>query len=258
MKNIRTLSIIVLASIFLFSCDEDKPKSSNVVGEITVDLDANKTHVRAEESLIGNLVADAYKEYAESKGKTIDFAIINGGSIRYSESTRLDGIYPAGDFTDEMIEEIFPWTDEVHTVVTVTGSELKSIFERSVSSLPTEYKGWFLQVSKELKIQVNLSLQPQVLNETVNPIIIDTEGERIVSIKINNIEYSPESEYTLLTSDWISLGEDGYVTFANISSTLKENLDCGGCEMNEVALIQYIEKYTPVTPVIENRITFVQ
>ena len=148
---------------------------------------------------------------------------------------------------------------QVLTIVQVTGSELKSILERSVSSLPTEYKGWFLQISKELKIQVNLSLQAQVLNETVDPPVINTEGERIVSIKINNIDYSPDTVYTLFTYQWISSGEeDGFVTFRNISSSLKEDLDCEGCDMDKEALKLYIETHTPVTPVIEGRITFVQ
>ena len=258
MKTFKIISIILLASCILIGCDEDDPQPSNVVGEITVDLDANKSHIRSGESLIGNMVADAFKEYAESEGKTIDFAFANSGGIRFSEETHQDGIYPAGEITDEIISEMLPWISQVLTIVQVSGSELKSILERSVSSLPSGYKGWFLQISKELKIQVNLSLQPQVLNETVDPPVIHTEGERIVSIKINNIDYSPDAVYTLFTYQWISSGEDGFVTFRNISSSLKEDLDCGGCDMDKEALKLYIETHTPITPVIDGRITFVQ
>lgn len=258
MKSIeKILVLILMASVIFIGCNDDDNDNDDatVYGITTVDLDASKSHIRSEESLIGNMIADAFKDYAESKGESVDFAVANSGNIRFSDETRTDGIYPANlEYTDEIIEEIFPWDNSL-IKVKVTGVELKSIFENSVKSLPEDGKGWFLQVSSELKIQVDLSKQRQVLDETdpENPVIA-TQGERILSIIINNVEYDTTAQYTLAVNSYIAEGGDDFVTFKNIESTLKTQI---GEDYRE-ALKMYLQKYSPVTPALEGRITFIE
>ncbi len=262
MKNyLKLLAPLFVLLIFLTNCKKDEIDNTetDVLGTITVDLDANKSHLRSQEALLGNIITDAYKEYTESKGKTCEFVVVNSGSIRFDAETRAEGIYPSGDYTLDIIKEIFPWSGSTFTIVEVTGSELKSIFERSVSSLPDEHKGWFLQVSKEIKVVYDLSKTAQVIDDVTNPEnpVIITEGERVHSIKINSTEYNPTSVYSLLTTTWISTGEDGYVTFYHIQDTKKTLVADCECEMNEEALALYIQTHTPITPQNEDRITFV-
>jgi len=155
--------------VFFSACKPKEEDPSDVVlGEITVNLDVNKAVVRTQEAVAGNFVTDALKEYTESLGETVDFALFNGGGIRFDSEVRADGIYPSGDFTVGYGEEMFPYGNTI-MVVEVTGEELKTIFEHSFSGfpIPTEgEEGRFLQVSKELKIEIDLDKQIEVLDET--------------------------------------------------------------------------------------------
>lgn len=250
--------LFILISLSIVGCKEDPPDNpDNVIGQISVALDANKNVLRSQETFLGNIVCDAFKEYAEEKGNNVDFAIFNSGGIRFNEEVHPDGIYPAGDCDSAMINEIFPWLDAVSSVVEVNGAELKSTFERAVSSLPSEYNGWFLQVSKEVKVVYDLTKTAQVIDNVSIPHSITTEGERVVSIKINGVEVKDDDIFHLTVSRWIANGNDGFVALGNISDDKKHLIyDCEDCEMDREALIYYIQKHSPVTASIEGRIVF--
>lgn len=250
MKNKCAIFFYFILALCFQSCCKDTIEEPVALGEIKVNLDASKSEVRTKETLIGNMICDAIKADAERKGKVVNFAVMNGGDIRFSAENRPSGIYPAGLFTTEMIDEMLPFGN-TNVVVKVTGKELKSIFERSVAQLPIA-KGPFLQVSKELKIIIDTTKAPQIINELVEPNVIVSNGNRIVSIKINNVEYDSLATYTLVTSDYIAEGNDGYVTFRNISADKKGNLG----EDQSGALKEYIILNTPLTPVIEGRISY--
>jgi 2',3'-cyclic-nucleotide 2'-phosphodiesterase (5'-nucleotidase family) len=242
--------------IFVFSiqscCKEANLSPSDILGEITVDLDANSNVVRIKETLIGNLICDGIKSEMDRRGETVDFVIMNGGGIRFNSNTHPNGIYKAGIFTSATIEEMLPFGDD-NVIVKVTGKELKSIFERSVAQLPLA-EGPFLQVSKELKITIDTSKAPQIINELVSPPIIVYRGNRITSIKINNAEYDSLATYTLVVNGFIAeqTDNDGYITFINISADRKENLGDSQAD----AVKQYIKINTPITPVISGRIIY--
>ena len=251
MNYLKVLLIITSCIIFASSCCEERVKPDTVVvGEVLIDMDASKQTVRSQEALIGNMVADAFMEYVLLKDKAIDFAVINGGNLRINKDIRPDGIYPAGEWTREMVEELLPFGN-FGIIVSVTGAELKSIFERSVAQLPLA-KGPFLQVSKEVKIVIDTSAsqQPQIINETQDQIV--TEGSRIISIKINAKEYNTDSIYIFMGTDFMIEGNDGHVTLANISDDKKENLG----EDLVIALENYLKTHSPVQPELEGRITF--
>jgi 2',3'-cyclic-nucleotide 2'-phosphodiesterase (5'-nucleotidase family) len=249
-KNNCTILFYFILIICFQACCKEALKEPVALGEIKVNLDASEPEVRLKEALIGNMICDAVKSDAERKGKVVDFAVMNGGGIRFNEQNRPSGIYPAGLFTSEMVDEMLPFGN-FNVIVKVTGKELKSIFERSVAQLPL-IKGPFLQVSKELKITIDTTKSPQIINELVVPNIIVSNGNRIVSIKINNVEYDTLATYTLVTADFIADGNDGYITFKNISSDKKENLG----EDQTGAVKEYIILNTPLTPLIEGRIVY--
>jgi 5'-nucleotidase/UDP-sugar diphosphatase len=249
MKKTNLLLIIILGIIITFaSCKPEEEVDPNVVGQIEVALDANKTIVRTQECLAGNLVADAIKDYGVFLGKTVDFAVFNGGGIRFDAETRADGIYPAGDFTYDDAEEMFPFGNTL-MIVEVTGEQLKSIFERSVASLPAG-EGNFLQISSEVKITIDTLLAAQVVNKTDST--LTSEGLRIKSIKINNVEYNPASTYKIITSDFIGGGGDFFIALKNLETSKRTSLD----SLCQKAIIYYIKENTPVTPVLGSRIVF--
>lgn len=248
----KTLFILILAiGIFIpFNSCYKKKRSAEptIIGTLAVDLDANHIAIRKKEALIGNVICDALKSYYENKSKAVDFVIINSGSIRYSSSKRPSGIYLAGDFSAELADEMLPFGNTA-VITRVTGKQLKEIFERSVAKYPLA-KGNFLQVSKEVKILIDTTQTSQVLN--VENTAIVTNGSRIVSIKINNKEYDDLMVYKVGISDFLADGNDGYVTFKSVSSSLKEFI---GEDITN-ALKEYVITNSPINPNFEGRIMF--
>jgi 5'-nucleotidase/UDP-sugar diphosphatase len=241
--------ILFILTIFQGCCKDDFQEPVSL-GEITVDLNASKSVLRTKEALIGNMITDAMKADAVQKGNEVDFAMENGGGIRFNQESRPSEIYPSGLITSEMVDEMLPFGN-TNTIVKITGKELKSIFERSVAQLPLA-AGPFLQVSKEISIVIDTTKSPQIINDLVEPNVIIYDGNRIQSIKINNLEYDSLTTYTVVTSDFIADGNDGYITFKKISSDKKKYLN----EDQTGAVKEYIILNSPLTPQIEGRIVF--
>ncbi len=242
---------ILILSLFFISCEREYEVIVNTdeIGYFGVDLDARKEVIRIQESLLGNLLADALKLYFEDKSKPVDFAVINSGGIRFDDKTRPTGIYLSSvPITISIVEEILPFENYMVSV-TATGKQIKEIFEHSVSSL-IEPEGKFLQISKGIQIEVDTTRQAEVLNS--DKTMIETQGERIISIKINEELIDNEKVYKLATTDFIAGGGDGYVTFANIPNEVKESIG----ETIKYSLLSYIEKQNNelIIPVLEDRI----
>lgn len=242
--------ILSITTVVVFnSCNQKRrvPEPS-VIGILAVDLNANEPVIRKKEALIGNLIADALKMDFDNHGKSVDFVLANSGSMRFSSSKRPSGIYPAGNFSIEMADEMLPFSNTT-VVVKISGKQLKEVLERSVAQYPLA-KGPFIQLSKEIKIIIDTTKVAQVLN--INNTAIVTQGSRIVSIKINNVDYKDEVIYKVGVSDFMADGNDGYVTFKNLSSSLKELV--GEDQAN--ALKEYVITKTPIEPKLEGRIVF--
>lgn len=249
-KNSVSVCFILLTSLMMiFSCrkDENVP-TKTALGTITVDLNAIENVVRKKESLIGNMICDAIKVNIESKGKSVDFVMVNSGSIRYSKTKRPTGIYPSGIFTAEMVDEMMPFGDAT-VLVKISGKELRSVLERAVAQYPLT-KGPFMQLSKEITISIDTNQSPQIIN--IDETAIINPGNRIQSVKIHTVNLDSTTVYTVAFPSFIAEGNDGFVTLKNISSSLKENLQ----ENQSNAIKEYIILNSPVTPVLENRIVF--
>ncbi|MDF2452067.1 MAG: 5-Nucleotidase protein [Bacteroidota bacterium] len=249
MKGYYIVVLIFGALLLNGSCRKrDRSPQANVLGTLSVDLDANRAVVRKKEALMGNMIIDAFKDDLENKGKPVDFVISNGGGMRFSETKRPNGIYGAGDFTAEMVDEMLPFGNTL-AIVRMTGKQLKEVFERSLAQYPLT-QGAFLQVSKELQIVIDTTQSPQVLD--INNASIVSPGNRIVSIKYNSISIDSLKEYRVGTSNFIAEGNDGYVTFKTIPNELKEYI--GEDQAN--ALKEYVITKTPISPKLEGRIVF--
>jgi 2',3'-cyclic-nucleotide 2'-phosphodiesterase (5'-nucleotidase family) len=248
-KQIILIVMLLSAMVLVGCCKDDSIESNGVIGSTNVELDARSEIVRTKENLIGNLIADAIAADVRDKGHTIDFAAINGGSIRFSRETRPQGIYPKGDLSSEMVDEMLPFGNS-SVIIVVTGAELKTIFERSISEVERA-KGQFLNVSSEVKVVYQLSNPPQVVNTTVTPETISDAGSRVLSIKINGSEISETSSYKIVIPDFIAEGNDGYVTFRNIPNERKTSVE----ELQVNELRDYVILNSPVNPQIEGRIT---
>ena len=106
------------------------------LGTTDISIDARDAVSRRQESIIGDLVADAARA-----GTGADVGLINAGAMR------LDDVIPPGPVTNYHIESIFLFADETRMVrFPLTGARLRELLEHAVSDA-SYGKGGFLQVS---------------------------------------------------------------------------------------------------------------
>jgi len=127
------------------------------------------------ESVVGNLVADALRAYANT-----DIGMITPGALRADLAS--------GPVTVEQIRNVFPFLDRVSTV-RLTGAVLKEV------------------VRKGLRREYGL---PQYSGLTLTAELEAPEGDRLISIKINNLPVIDTKEYTLATGSFTATGGEGY------------------------------------------------
>jgi len=248
-RHLLVLKFIFITSIILTSCRKNEdPPAPTVVGEITVNLNANGELIRKREALIGNFITDALAETIRLKGNELDFCLINSGSIRFNTQKRPSGIYPAGSISNNDIIEMLPFGN-VAVLVKMTGAQIKEVLERSVAQYPLA-KGPFLQLSKEIRIIVDTLAAEQQLNLEETAII--SPGARITSIEINGIPFAQESIYKVLVIDFIAEGKDGFLTFNSIPAPQKIVFP----DHIYSYVVDYIIINTPITPVLDGRIHF--
>ncbi|WMJ79057.1 5'-nucleotidase C-terminal domain-containing protein [Sedimentibacter sp. MB35-C1] len=168
-----------LAAIIEEINSKNKETFDQVVAKTDVYLDGIREHVRAQETNLGNLSADAVR--AESGA---DVAFVNGGGIRVD-------IQP-GDITLGRIAELFPFGNIVQ-IKKITGEDLLAMLEHSVSGYPSP-QGAFLHVSG-----LTFEFDPE-----------QPAGLRVIDVKIGDSPLDLTAEYTVAINDFISVGGDGY------------------------------------------------
>ncbi len=192
------------------------------IGITETPLDTTRNAVRTEENAFGNLVADAIRNYYDS-----DIALINGGSIRGNK------IYEAGtELTRKDILKELPFRN-VSTLISVSGTQLKSILENSVS-LVENVKGRFLQVSG-----INVSYCSD-----------KPPGSRIQSIIYKGKPISPNKLYSLAISEFLYKGGDGYEMLKQSDLLRTSRRSMLVWEITQL----YIESIKKISPEIEGRI----
>ena len=148
-----------------------------------VDKKDNPNEVR--ETLAGNVVADAMRAAMHT-----DVALVNAGSLGAAD--------PGDDITEKNLPDIVPFPGDVVVAIRITGADLRTALEKSVSALPRRSSG-FLQVSG-----VAFTADPNAKN-----------GARISNIRINGAALKPDATYTVALTDFLSSGGSGFVSFKN-------------------------------------------
>ena len=210
-----------------------------VIGQCASDIAWSSPLVRTQESPLGNLAADALRDYCDA-----DIAIQNGGGIRAGLT--------AGDVTVGDIFAMLPFDNKV-TLVEVTGQTVWDALENGVSGYPDTY-GQFPQVSG-----IHYTFDGS-----------KPAGERIVSVTLpDGTPLDMEGWYTLACNDFMCGGGDGYTMFnvlnpedggdGNGEMAVQE---LPGCKLvyrtndyYRTVVSEYIKEQGTIAPALEGRIT---
>jgi len=191
------------------------------VAELANDLPYGDNHEsRFRETAIGNLIADAYRDYYQT-----DIAFANGGGIRASAKK--------GDFTLKDAKAILPFGNKI-VVAEATGEMVLAALENSVAGID-RLAGGFLQVSGLTYVY-----------DADKPV-----GERIAEAKINRQPIRKDAVYKLALSNFMFTGGDNYSMFANAKAVVGANEALTDFEL----LAAYASKLKTVAVQPEGRIT---
>lgn len=196
------------------------------VATTTVALDAEELRLRASETNLGDLFADALRV---STGA--DVAIMNAGSIRG------DRVYPAGSITRRTLLAMHPFGNTV-TKAAMTGRLLLDALNWGVSKLPAT-AGHFPQVSG-LTMTVDLTART---------------GERVKEVVIGGRPIDPGQRYTVALPDYILGGGDGYTMFPGPATVLT---DAESGELMVTVLETYLRHRPTLAAAPAGRITIVR
>ena len=210
-----------------------------VIGQCASDIAWSSPLVRTQESPLGNLAADALRDYCDA-----DIAIQNGGGIRAGLT--------AGGVTVGDVFAMLPFDNKV-TLVEVTGQTVWDALENGVDSYPTT-NGKFPQVSG-IKYTFDGS---------------KPAGERIVSVTLEDgTPLDLDAWYTLACNDFMCGGGDGY-TMLNVFNPDDGNehngetaaQDLPGCKLvyrtndyYRTVVSEYIKAQVNIAPALDGRIT---
>lgn len=170
----------------------------------TMDPVTGKRMVRNNETNLGDLCADAYRQVLGA-----DIAFVNGGGIRAD--------IPAGDITYGQIISVHPYGN-MACVIEATGQQILDALELSARSFPGE-SGGFLQVSG-LCYTIDRNI-PSSVKLDDKSMFVSVEGARRVSnVGVLNQEtgkYEPidvNKTYTLASHNYmLKSAGDGYSMF---------------------------------------------
>ncbi len=228
--------IVDILSVYQAELDE---QMGVVLGQLEEDLPWSTPIVRTQESALGNLAADALREYSGSQ-----IAIQNGGGIRAGLS--------AGDVTIGDVFSMAPF-DNMITVLEVTGQTVWDALENGVDDYPA-VNGKFPQVSG-IKYSFDGSAP---------------SGQRILSVTLEDgTPLDLNAWYTLTVNHFMAGGGDGYTMLQVLGngdggSQEMDYKDLPNCKLvsrtndyYRTAISNYIEAHKTISPKVEGRITIV-
>jgi 5'-nucleotidase len=169
-------------------------QTASVVGRSAVTLDGENTRIRTHETNLGNLLADLLR--AEFR---TEVALVNSGQIRDS--------IPRGPVELKRILRVLPF-DSPAVTFALTGRELLLALENSVSQLPEQTAGRFLQVSG---LAVGYDLAAPL-------------GSRVRTVSIGGKPLEATRAYSVATVAFLADGGDGYSMFAGATDRIDRQL----------------------------------
>ncbi|WJG10078.1 5'-nucleotidase C-terminal domain-containing protein [Aliiglaciecola sp. LCG003] len=165
------------------------------IGSVEYPFDTHRQQLRSEENAFANLIVDAMLDYTKA-----DMGIINGGMIRGDKS------YLSGDdFTREDLAQELPYGTNL-VVLAMQGKDIRQSLELSLDEFDL-FKGKFPQLGK-LKMTFDSSL----------PV-----GQRVVDIQVDGAKLEALKIYTLVTTEYLFQGGDGYTLFKDATRVTDSN-----------------------------------
>ena len=204
------------------------PIANRVVGKITADI--TRAVSPAQESALGDVIADAQLAYTRSVGAQI--ALMNPGGIRADLSfAASSGGEPPGDVTYGEGFTVQPFNNLVVTQ-NLTGAQLKETLEQ-------QFVGFAGQpVTKFLQISAGLSYSYDPLRAL---------GDRISNLSLNGAPIDPGTSYRVTTNDFLANGGDGFTKLTGGTN----RVTAPGFDID--ALVAYLGAGAPVAPGPQNR-----
>lgn len=202
-------------SLTVNAIEKWKTRINEIINERVTVIDKTLTRSYGEESVMGNMVADAMMHAFPG----YDVAITNSGGLRQDIDS---GIVTVGN-----VISAFPFPNTIH-IVQLRGDSLLSLFEHGAS-----LTNGILQVSKGVELAYD-EKQPV--------------GKRILYCRINGSKIEPEKKYRVLTSNFLADGGDGFSAFKNPVSRKKTSHEI------IQAMIGYLKTFTIYRPALEGRI----
>lgn len=193
------------------------------IGTSETELDSRRNTVRAVESTMGNLIADALRAQTGA-----DIALMNGGSIRG------DRTYDAGvKLTRRDILTELPFGN-VTVVTELPGAQVLLALENAAS-----------QVEKGAGRFAQISGATYTIDPTAEP------GSRVSNVIVGAEPLDADKVYKVAVNDYILGGGDGYDALGG--GRVLTNAGGGNLMANDV--MAYVEKMGTVAPKVEGRIT---
>ncbi len=172
--------------------------ASTDVSLIIYDPETNERLIRKQETNLGDLCADAYRELLGA-----DVAVVNGGGIRAD--------IPAGDITYNDIITVHPFGNAA-CVIEATGQEILDLLEMMSRNTPEECGG-FEQVSG-MSYEIHSYIPSSVTTDDQGNFTGVTGEYRVKNVMIGGEPIDLNKTYTLASHNYlIKLGGDGYTMF---------------------------------------------
>lgn len=219
----------------------------------TTSVELNRSEVRFRETNLGNLVADAFLDKAQSlaAGFSVDVpqvSFVNGGGIRQVINT--------GTITRLETFDVSPFGNLLAVVEDVTSADFKMLLENAYSKTtdspapgitPAGTDGRFAQISG-FTVVYDISAQPLVLSPTGAVI---TMGSRILEVTLANgtpviVNGVPVPGFTLdvATANFLTTGGDQYFDADYLSQDYLSKTTILGGVSDQQLLQSYIEGFT--------------
>ena len=156
--------------------------------------------VRSDETNLGDLCADAYRNIMEA-----DVAIVNGGGVRADIAT--------GDITLKDILTVHPFGN-LACLIEAKGQNILDALEHGSRALPGELGG-FLQVSG-MSYSVDATIPSSVVVDDKGTFVSVSGERRVKDVLVDGVPIDPQKTYKLASIGYMlkDMG-DGYSMFSN-------------------------------------------
>lgn len=200
------------------------------------DEDSARSSRRHENGLC-ELVADAYREFAEA-----DISIINAASVRNS--------LPAGAISFNTILDVLPYSNNIMTA-RLSGQTILDVLEFGCREIPQTCAG-FPQVSG-LEFTVDATIESSVITDEKGDFIGVGGTRRVRDVFIGGEPINPERLYTMATNSYLLDGGDNFKMLAEDAEIIGTTEEADNIVLADY-IIYNLDGAIPASYLQENRI----